>query len=78
MVAEVEGVCAQHHRLACTEPFAQCAPGFVVVGFDPIDEIDADSVAYLRTAMDKIIKSYGMKVSKKSKSKIFYYLRRDL
>jgi len=43
-----------------------------------IDEIDADPVAYLRTAMDKIIKSYGMKVSKKSKSKIFYYLRRDL
>ena len=43
-----------------------------------IDEIDADPGVYLRTAMDKIIKSYGMKVSKKSKSKIFYYLRRDL
>ncbi|MDP7000963.1 MAG: type II/IV secretion system ATPase subunit [Candidatus Poseidoniaceae archaeon] len=43
-----------------------------------INEIDADPIAYLRTAMDKIIKSYGMKVNKKSKSKIFYYLRRDL
>jgi len=43
-----------------------------------ISEIDADPIAYLRTAMDKIIKSYGMKVNKKSKSKIFYYLRRDL
>ncbi len=43
-----------------------------------IDDIDADPSAYLRTAMDKIIKSYGMKVNKKSKSKIFYYLRRDM
>ncbi len=43
-----------------------------------IEEIDADPAAYLRTAMDKIIKSYGMKVNKKSKSKIFYYLRRDM
>ena len=43
-----------------------------------IDEIDANPEAYLRTAMDKVIKSYGMKINKKSKSKIFYYLRRDL
>ena len=43
-----------------------------------IFEIDADPVAYLRTAMDKIIKSYGMKVNKKSKSKIFYYMRREM
>ena len=43
-----------------------------------IEDIDADPVAYLRTAMDKIIKSYGMKINKKSKSKIFYYLKRDL
>lgn len=43
-----------------------------------IEEIDADPSSYLRTAMDKIIKSYGMKVNKKSKSKIFYYLRRDM
>ena len=43
-----------------------------------IEEIDADPTAYLRTAMDKVIKSYGMKINKKSKSKLFYYLRRDL
>ena len=43
-----------------------------------IAEIDADAPAYLRTAMDKIIKAYGMKVNKKTKSKIFYYLRRDM
>ena len=43
-----------------------------------IEEIDANPDAYLRTAMDKVIKSYGMKINKKSKSKIFYYLRRDL
>jgi flagellar protein FlaI len=43
-----------------------------------IEEIDADPIAYLRTGMDKVIKSYGMKVNKKSKSKLFYYLRRDL
>lgn len=43
-----------------------------------IKEIDADPEAYLRTAMDKIIKSYGMKIKKKAKSKIFYYLKRDL
>jgi len=43
-----------------------------------IEEIDADPVSYLRTAMDKVIKAYGMKVNKKSKSKLFYYLRRDL
>ena len=43
-----------------------------------IDEMDADPSAYLRTAMDKVIKSYGMKINKKSKSKLFYYLRRDL
>ena len=42
-----------------------------------IDEIDANPEAYLRTAMDKVIKSYGMKINKKSKSKIFYYLKRD-
>ena len=29
-----------------------------------IEEIDADPVAYLRTAMDKVIKAYGMKVNK--------------
>ena len=28
--------------------------------------------------MDKVIKSYSMKINKKSKSKLFYYLRRDL
>ena len=43
-----------------------------------IEEIDADPIAYLRTAMDKVIKSYGMKINKKAKSKLFYYLRRDL
>ena len=43
-----------------------------------IDDIDADASAYLRTSMDKIIKSYGMKINKKSKSKLFYYLKRDL
>ena len=43
-----------------------------------IEEIDADPIAYLRTAMDKVIKAYGMKINKKSKSKLFYYLRRDL
>ena len=31
-----------------------------------IEEIDADPIAYLRTGMDKVIKSYGMKVNKKS------------
>ena len=43
-----------------------------------IEQIDADPTAYLRTAMDKVIKAYGMKINKKSKSKLFYYLRRDL
>ena len=43
-----------------------------------IDDIDADASAYLRTSMDKIIKAYGMKINKKSKSKLFYYLKRDL
>ncbi len=43
-----------------------------------IEEIDTDPDGYLRAAMDQIIKSYGMKISKKSRSKIFYYLRRDL
>ncbi|MFB1005334.1 MAG: hypothetical protein QMC59_02510 [Candidatus Poseidoniaceae archaeon] len=43
-----------------------------------IEEIDANPEAYLRTAMDKVIKAYGMKINKKSKSKIFYYLKRDL
>jgi len=43
-----------------------------------IEEIDADPTAYLRTAMDKVIKAYGLKINKKSKSKLFYYLRRDL
>ena len=43
-----------------------------------IDAIDADPTAYLRTAMDKVIKAYGLKINKKSKSKLFYYLRRDL
>ncbi len=43
-----------------------------------IEEIDANPEAYLRTAMDKVIKSYGMKITKKSKSKLFYYIRRDL
>jgi len=43
-----------------------------------IEEIDSDPDAYLRTALDKVIKSYGMKINKKSKSKMFYYLRRDL
>ena len=42
-----------------------------------IDEIDANPGYYLRTAMDGITKSYGMKINKKSKSKIFYYLKRD-
>ena len=43
-----------------------------------IDEIDTDPEGYLRAAMDQIIKSYGMKITKKSRSKIFYYLKRDL
>ncbi|MAI09781.1 MAG: secretion system protein E [Euryarchaeota archaeon] len=43
-----------------------------------IEEIDTEPEAYLRAAMDKVIKSYGLKISKKSKSKIFYYIRRDL
>ena len=43
-----------------------------------IEEIDADPDAYLRTALDKVIKSYGMKINKKSKSNMFYSLRRDL
>ena len=34
-----------------------------------IDEIDANPEAYLRTAMDKVIKSYGMKINKKSNPK---------
>ena len=38
-----------------------------------IEEIDADPIAYLRTAMDKVVKSYGMKINKKSKSKLFYF-----
>ena len=37
-----------------------------------IEEIDANPEAYLRTAMDKVIKAYGMKITKKSKSKLFY------
>ncbi len=41
-------------------------------------EIDADPIAYLRAAMDQIIKSYRMRVKKKSRSKVFYYIRRDL
>ena len=28
-----------------------------------IEEIDADPTAYLRTAMDKVIKAYGMKIN---------------
>ncbi|HIF04469.1 MAG TPA: secretion system protein E [Candidatus Poseidoniales archaeon] len=43
-----------------------------------IEEIDANPELYLRAAMDQIIKSYRLKVSKKSRSKIFYYLKRDL
>ena len=43
-----------------------------------IEDIDADPKVYLRTAMDKVIKAYGMKISKRSKSKLFYYLNRDL
>ncbi|MDP6199512.1 MAG: hypothetical protein QF531_01965, partial [Candidatus Poseidonia sp.] len=43
-----------------------------------IEEIDSNPEAYVRTAMDKVIKSYSMKINKKSKSKLFYYLRRDL
>ena len=31
-----------------------------------IEEIDTQPEAYLRAAMDKVIKSYGMKISKKS------------
>jgi hypothetical protein len=30
-----------------------------------IEEIDSDPDAYLRTALDKVIKSYGMKINKK-------------
>ena len=36
-----------------------------------IDEMDADPSAYLRTAMDKVIKSYGMKINKKSNPSYF-------
>ena len=43
-----------------------------------IEEIDANPELYLRAAMDQIIKSYRLKVNKKSRSKIFYYLKRDL
>ena len=43
-----------------------------------IEEIDSNPEAYVRTAMDKVIKAYSMKINKKSKSKLFYYLRRDL
>ena len=43
-----------------------------------IDEIDANPELYLRAAMDQIVKSYRLKVNKKSRSKIFYYLKRDL
>ena len=43
-----------------------------------IEAIDAKPEEYLRAAMDKVIKSYGMKITKKQKSKIFYYIRRDL
>ena len=43
-----------------------------------IENIDADPEMYLRAAMDQIIKSYHMKVNKKSRSKVFYYLRRDM
>ena len=43
-----------------------------------IDEMDANPELYLRAAMDQIIKSYRLKVNKKSRSKIFYYLKRDL
>ena len=35
-----------------------------------IEDIEADAAAYLRTSMDKVIKSYGMKINKKSKSKL--------
>ena len=34
-----------------------------------IDEIDANPEAYLRTAMDKVIKSYGMKSIKNQNPK---------
>ena len=37
-----------------------------------IEEIDSNPEAYVRTAMDKVIKSYSMKINKKSKSKLFY------
>ena len=43
-----------------------------------IEEIDSNPELYLRAAMDQIIKSYRLKVNKKSRSKIFYYLKRDL
>jgi len=43
-----------------------------------IEEIDANPELYLRAAMDQIVKSYRLKVNKKSRSKIFYYLKRDL
>ncbi|MEO2168399.1 MAG: hypothetical protein ABGY42_09825, partial [bacterium] len=43
-----------------------------------IEEIDTDPAGYLRAAMDQVIKSYSMRITKKSRSKIFYYLKRDL
>jgi len=43
-----------------------------------IEEIDADPKIYLRSAMERIVKAYGIKANAKSKGKIFYYLERDL
>jgi len=43
-----------------------------------IEEIDANPEAYMRTAMDKVIRAYSMKIGKESKSKIFHYLKREL
>ena len=38
-----------------------------------IEEIDADPKIYLRSAMERIVKAYGIKANAKSKGKIFSY-----
>jgi len=58
--------------------FEQIMDIFVKSVTADIEEIDTDPAGYLRAAMDQIIKSYSLRVTKKSRSKIFYYLKRDL
>jgi flagellar protein FlaI len=58
--------------------FEQIMDIFVKSVTADVEEIDTDPAGYLRAAMDQIIKSYSLRVTKKSRSKIFYYLKRDL